>query len=188
MSRSFTYKDLHSALHKAVQKIQSYDGIPDDLFILKPKPSAWSADEVCRHLVRFNSLYIKQIDHAVQQLEKKPEAVGAFKTGFVQNLFIKFMEPPYKIKMNTLAPMHPAEFSLQPQEVRSQLARTNQELQGRILQYQASNLDLCRVKGRNPILKFLPMSVLDFILYLDAHQRRHFWQIEQTLKTLSPGD
>lgn len=185
MSRFYSYNDLHSALHKAGQRVQSFGDIPDDLFILKPEPSVWSADEVCRHLVRFNNLYLGQIDRAVQQLKKKPVANGVFKPGFVQNLLIKFLEPPYKIKINTLAPMYPVESSKQPQEVRNQLIQTVEGLQKRISEYQAINLDLRKVKGRNPVLKFLPMSVIDFILFLEAHQRRHFWQIEQTLYKLS---
>ncbi|MEX0647058.1 MAG: DinB family protein [Balneolaceae bacterium] len=182
----YSYEDLDHALQKAVQRINDFDEVPDDLFILKPAPNAWSADEVCRHLVRFNNLYIRQMDRAYESLESPgPASGGKFRTGYIQHLFIKFLEPPYKIRVKTLAPMYPVETDKTPYEVRNNLIATEKELQNRISEYHSSDLDLNRVKGRNPLLKFLPMSLIEFILYLEAHQRRHFWQIEQTLFKLS---
>lgn len=184
--KSYTYNDLQHLFDQSLQRLDEFERVPDDLFILKPDSGNWSADEVCQHLVRFNSLYIRQADRAVDSLTQFPEANGPFKPTLLAYLFARFLEPPYKLKINTLAPMYPYDtMNRNPQKVRKELHKIISTFSERVTEFQQKNLHLEKVKGRNPIAKFLPMSLIDFILVLDAHQRRHYWQIEQTLYKLS---
>lgn len=183
---SYTYNDIQSLLDQSIRRLDEFEEVPDDLFILKPDSGNWSADEVCQHLVRFNTLYIRQVDKAIDSISKLPEANGPFKPSLLPFLFSKFLEPPYTIKINTLAPMYPYDTkNRNPQKVRNELRSIITSFLERISGFQQKNLDLEKVKGHNPIARFIPMSIIDFILVLEAHQRRHFWQIEQTLFKLS---
>lgn len=183
---SYTYPGLIGILEKGSRRISEFDNVPDDLFVLKPDSATWSADEICQHLVRFNTLYIQQVDNAVKTISHPPTAEGPFTPTLIPYMFMKFLEPPYKMKMKTLAPMYPYDSeNTNPAGVRTELLDIISGIENRIRSFQEQQLHIGKIKGRNPVAKFLPMAVIDFILVLDAHQRRHFWQIEQTLFKLS---
>jgi hypothetical protein len=66
-------------------------------------------------------------------------------------------------------------------EIINNLLQTENELTGWILYFRKQQIDMNRTKGKNPLIKWLPMSIADLLLVLDAHQSRHIWQIETTL-------
>jgi len=72
-----------------------------------------------------------------------------------------------------------------PEKPINDLKKSNLEIQKRINLCKEEQLDLSRIKGKNPALQWVSMSLAEFLLVLEAHQRRHFWQIEQTLLKLS---
>lgn len=186
MNHTFTYEDLSALMDQAIERIESFKNVPDDLFLLKPDPGSWSADEICQHLIQFNKLYLNQIEKASGNSDLPVKNGNAFKPGLVSRVLIKVFEPPYKVKLNTLAPMYPFDTeNKQPKMVLDQLIETDIEFKNRIETFRNKKADLDRIKGTNPIARFLPMSITDYITVLDAHQRRHFWQIEKTLYKLS---
>lgn len=62
----------------------------------------------------------------------------------------------------------------------AQLLNTNRELLTLIDEFEFKRLDLNKIKFRHEIF-FIKMSLIEYILMLEAHQRRHLWQAEQTL-------
>ena len=97
------------------------------------------------------------------------------------------MEPPYKTRLRAPAKMRPKTESPEGDgdpigallaveaRTRDMLARAKEE-----------QWDLSRIKGKHPIIPLLPMSLIDLLVVIDVHRRRHFWQIEQTLPA-QPG-
>lgn len=72
----------------------------------------------------------------------------------------------------------------QPYQLLDELISFNTELIQLIEELTIQNLDLNRIKGRNKVFK-LKMTLTEFFLMLAAHQDRHIWQAEQTLKKIS---
>lgn len=159
--------------------------IPDDLFSLKPAPEKWSVAEICKHITEFNSLYISQMENALKAKAPKQTEGEKFKAGLFYRLFIRFLEPPYKIKISTIAPMYPSSKEIQKSEILNSLLETQNRLLQIVEEAEERLIDLNKAKGKNPVVNWIPMSISDLLLVLDAHQRRHVWQSEQTLKKLS---
>ncbi|WP_234567273.1 DinB family protein [Rhodohalobacter sp. 614A] len=186
MADAYSYLQLTDLFNKDLSRIDEFHAIPDDLISLKPDPTTWSASEVIQHVIKFNELYISQMDVAVDSNNMVKAQKELFKPRFVFRHAIRFFEPPYKVKVKTFAPMYPNNSgNKDPKQPIDELAEMNRNLIRRIETFRDEQLDLDRIKGKNPIIKWIPMSLSEFILLLEAHQRRHFWQIEQTLLKLS---
>ncbi len=186
MSFSYSYDELTELIRKDMDRIDDFREIPDDLITLKPDPSSWSTTEIIQHIKKFNNLYIQQIDNALEVSNPVRAQKDRFKPGFLFRQFIRFLNPPYKIKVKTVAPMYPEVLSVGDSKKHiERLTETNRYLFNKINDFKKQNLDLDRMKGKNPVINWVSMTLTDFILVLEAHQRRHFWQIEQTLLRLS---
>jgi hypothetical protein len=170
----------------ANKRIKAFHDIPDDLFTLKPDSKNWSAAEICSHITKFNTMYIDKIEIAADnhaQISRSTEPL--FRPGYFYRMYAKSMEPPYTVKLKTLRPFYPSTHELEKQDTISLLINTQQTLLDHSQQFKNNKLDLDITRGKNPLLQFLTMSITDFLVLLDAHQRRHFWQLEQTLLKLS---
>lgn len=186
MAHTYSYNELKDLIHSDLNRIQEFHSIPEDLISLKPDPSTWSASEVLKHLIKFNGLYMTQMDEALETNKLVKAQEEAFQPRFIFRQAIRFFEPPYKVKMKTVAPMYPNNSEdHDPKKPIDDLADINKNLINRIETFRDEKLDLDQIRGKNPLLKWVPMSLSEFILLLEAHQRRHFWQIEQILLKLS---
>jgi hypothetical protein len=186
MSKSYSYNDIVSEYNKALQRIDELTQAPEDLFLLKPDSNTWSANEIFRHLRRFNNLYIRSIDQIEKSKKSTTVAEPHFKPSLPAGLIIKIMEPPYKLKIPTLAPMYPkASAETGMQSTSADLRETNKMAIDMLDELKSNSADLGKIMGKHPVFKFLPMSLTDLFLVMAAHQRRHLWQAEQTLYRLS---
>lgn len=186
MAESYSYNQLSDIIQKDIKRIEEFEEIPDDLISLKPDPETWSASETLQHIIQFNEMYMKQMDYAVKSSDPVKARKELFKPRFIFRQAIRFFEPPYKVKMKTIAPMYPNNSeNKNPRQPIGDLAEINHHLITRIETFKNEQLDLDRIRGNNPLISWIKMSLSEFILLLEAHQRRHFWQIEQTLLKLS---
>lgn len=186
MANVYTYDQMSDLIKKDIDRIDDFYSIPKDLISLKPEPDSWSACEIIQHISKFNGLYMEQIDKAIQSGKNVKANGQQFKPRFIYRQFIRFLEPPYKIKTKTIAPMYPNDTSdVNPEKPINDLKESNLEINKRIESFRKQQLDMNKIKGKNPVLQWVPMSLAEFILILEAHQRRHFWQLEQTLVKLS---
>jgi hypothetical protein len=108
---------------------------------------------------------------------------GPFRPRWHFRRMAAFFEPPYKLKLKTLPVLKPGN----QEEVRETLGELA-DIQANVLyileQAGASRWNLKKIKAKNPMFRFLSMSLIEFLVIMEVHQRRHFWQIEQNLKAL----
>ena len=186
MGKTYTYSDIISEYSQALQRINELAAAPEDLFLLKPDPGNWSGGEIFRHLRRFNNLYLRKIEHLVRKQYHTHSEKLQFKPKWIPFLAIRFLEPPYKLKIPTLAPMYPKSSNVREMEtITEELRETNRMAVSLLEDLESSQADIDRIKGSHPVFKILPMTLTDLFLVMSAHQRRHFWQAEQTLYRLS---
>jgi hypothetical protein len=186
MGKSYSYENIISEYTKALQRIDELTQAPEDLFLLKPDSKTWSANEVFKHLRRFNNLYIRSIDQIEKCNKDKTVIRAQFKPSLPAIIVIKIMEPPYKLKIPTLAPMYPkASDETDMQSTSADLRETNNMAIEKLEELKSNAANLDTIMGRHPVFKFFPMSLTDLFLVMAAHQRRHLWQAEQTLYRLS---
>lgn len=187
MNKIYTYSDIISEYFEALQRIDQLTKAPEDLFLLKPDSSSWSANETFRHLRRFNNLYIRKIENILRNQNLSDVENGTkFKPKLISRLIIHIMEPPYKVKIPTLAPMYPkVAAGREMKTTTDELKESNDTILKILEELKVHQVNLDNLKGSHPVFKFLPMSLTDLFLVMSAHQRRHFWQAEQTLFRLS---
>jgi len=80
--------------------------------------------------------------------------------------------------------MYPSKNDTTPSNVVETLIETELQLLKLADHAEKGNWDLAEISGKNPLLTFVPMNLVEFLAVLLAHQRRHFWQIKQILDKL----
>jgi len=185
MKQTYAYNDLTKLFDQNIDRLKQFRDIPDDLLSLKPDSKSWSAGEIFQHLVKFNTIYLSLIRKAVSQSGTINAESDSFEPRFFVSLMIRFLRPPYKIKIGTIAPMYPVDSETDNyRRSLEELIDSNDTIINEINTFKSKQLDLNNIKGKNPVFKF-KMTVIEFLLMFEAHQERHFWQTEKTLKTLS---
>lgn len=185
MKETYNYDDLLKLFEQNIERMKEFRDIPDDLLPLKPDSKSWSAGEIFQHLVKFNDIYLSVIRKTVNQSDKNHAEPESFKPRFFVSLMIRFLRPPYKIKIGTIAPMYPVDSETDNyRRSLEELIESNKTVIDEIVSFKSQQLDLNSIRGKNPVFKF-KMTVIEFLLLFEAHQERHFWQTKKTLKTLS---
>ncbi|TVR17100.1 MAG: DinB family protein [Balneolaceae bacterium] len=181
MGKSYSYHDLRALFENSINQVEKLKTTPPEKLSYKPSEKGWCVGEIVQHLVRFNQLYLRFIGKALSKSDKPKVDQPSFSPRFLMNPFIRFLEPPYKLKIKTITQMKPLntgskDFSEDFDELISQ----NRELIQIIHDAKQTGLNLNGIKGKNSVFMFR-MTLTEFILFWDVHQRRHLWQAEQTL-------
>lgn len=185
MKNTYNYMDLSRLFEEGIQRAERFKSIPDNIMRLKPNPSSWSAGEIFEHIVRFNTIYLRAVERTLDASQPVITTHPDFSSRKLIGYFIKKTRPPYKIKIKTIAPMKPGNAGdVEHHEFLESLIDMNKKIISLLNDLSKRKLDLDRVKGKNPVFKF-KMTLTEFFLMLDAHQQRHFWQAENTLKNLT---
>lgn len=184
--KTITIDTLSEKFEGAKTIINEYGSLDSDTVIFKLNPETWSCVEVCQHLIRFNTLYREQMDAAVDDLGTIPVNGNSFSPKWTSRKIASFLEPPYKFGVKTLKPMFPSTVDLNPAETFHQLISMQDDIIKLLDQAKSERWNLDKISAPHPMIKIYTMSLTDFLIIIDAHQRRHFWQIEQIMKRM-PG-
>lgn len=182
--KTTTIDALSENFEGAKTVINEYGGLDYDTVIFKLNPETWSCVEVCQHLISFNKLYRDQMDEALSTLTTIPVNGNSISPGWISRKFASFLEPPYKFGVKTIKPMFPSTVDLKPAETFHHLIDIQTDIVKLLTQAKKERWNLDQVTATHPLIKFLTLSFTDFLILIDAHQRRHFWQIEQILKRM----
>ena len=173
--------DLNSILHDLEEsdlRARRIAGTLSDLQInWQPNERAWSIAQCLDHLGRGNTIYAAALHQAVQKARFAPlPRKGPLRPGWFSRLFIWSFEPPPRIKMRAPKKIVPGA-SHQREEVLQMFLRSQEDM--RSVLREGADLDLNRIRFRNPFIGFLRLSVGAGLLIIAAHNRRHLWQAEQ---------
>lgn len=178
---NFTISELEQKFKGASEQVKEYQQLPTDIMSLKPEPERWSIHEICQHLVVFGKLYLREMDAAITKAAPMPQKSGPFRPRWHFRKMAAFFEPPYKLKMKTLPVLKP----VLENEIEDTLDELD-DIQANVLyvldQAAENHWDLKKIKGKNPVYRFLSMNLIELLVNMETHQRRHFWQVEQNLK------
>jgi hypothetical protein len=136
----------------------------------------WSVAQCIDHLARTNDVYGAALTEAVQRavLRRPPMRRGPISPGWLARRFLRSIEPPAKRTFRA-PPIVLPEDTRDPELAWQGLLESHESL--RRLMADAADLDLNRIRFRNPFLRnWRLLTVGTGLLTLPAHERRHLWQ------------
>jgi DinB superfamily len=143
----------------------------------QPGEGSWSVAQCLTHLAQMNSVLTAAMGSGVRQAPtssvtpRKP-----IQPGWFGRWFINQMEGPPRRKLNTPKQGVPQPYKTGNEVLKAFIA-AHDEL--RSLIHEARDLDLNRIRFRNPFISLLRYSVGIGMLVIGAHDRRHLWQANQ---------
>lgn len=182
--KKITLSDLMDKFEGAKSVIHEYDNLNKDTVTFKLNPETWNCVEICQHLIQFNDMYLQEMDIGLKKMKTIPVNGNSFSPAWTARKLAGYFEPPYKFGIKTIKPMYPSNMDMDPAETFIRLIAYQDEIINRLKKAEEEHWNLDKIKGRHPLLKFFKMSFTDFLIMIDAHQRRHFWQFEQILKRM----
>jgi hypothetical protein len=143
------------------------------------EPTSWSVAQCFDHLAQTTNAFLPAISDAIARAPRLTTN-RALRTGTLTRLFIRNLEPPYRLRFKVLAPLVPRQCDFNTgwdafAESQIQLAKTIKS---------AAGFAVDRVKIESPVYARFSYNVYGALRMLAAHERRHLWQIEQILKEL----
>lgn len=147
--------------------------------------TGWSVAQCLDHLARSTALYAPALLEAVRKAKAKASSRRAgtpIQPPWLGRWFIRDLEPPPKRKFKSPKKARPATQQLNSANVLKAFLAAHDQV--RTVIEEARELDLNRIRFRNPFLRFLPWTIGTGLLILGAHDRRHLWQAEQVLKAM----
>jgi len=153
------------------------DGLSDKQANWQPRETAWSIAQCLDHLARGNVMYAKALRAALHESRaaRKPRREPV-RPGWLSAMFIRSLEPPPKRKMRAPKKIVPAS-SANKDEVLQAFLHSQEAMRSVI--WEGANLDLNRIRFRNPFVGFLRFTVGAGLMIIAAHDRRHLWQAQQ---------
>lgn len=183
----YTYSWFTNSFNQAIDRAEQLVlEVDEELFLQRPAPDKWSAAECLNHLTEFGNIYYNTINDGLEQAATNSAAPDqAFRARLLWQWIIRFFEPPYKIKLKTIPSFEPR----QQQEYSTEnVLKSFSSLQNRFVeqlkQSEQKGIDLDAQKVGNPVLSFIKMRLTECYAIAEAHQRRHLWQAEQTIRLL----
>lgn len=166
---------------QAAQRIAG--GLSDAQVNWQPHEAAWSVAQCLDHLGRANTVYAAALQQALKESRAAKEASPqTIRPGWFGRYVIRSFEPPPRRKLRAPKKIVPAS-RIGRREVLEAFLRSQEDMRAVIRE--AANLDLNRIRFRNPFIGFLRFTVGTGLLLITAHNRRHLWQAERVLE--SPG-
>ena len=141
--------------------------------------TSWSVVECLDHLTQTTNAFIPAIASAMASAPRLTTN-RALRTGTLTRLVLRNLEPPYRLRFKVLTPLIPRRRDYDSawgafEESQAQLAKTIRS---------AAGLAIDRVRIESPVYAPFRYNVYGALCMLAVHERRHLWQMEQTLKTL----
>jgi hypothetical protein len=141
--------------------------------------ASWSVTQCFDHLARTTNAFVPAIASAIARAPRLTRN-RALRTGALARLFIRNLEPPYRLRFKVPAPLVPSLHDFNSawgafQESQAQLVNTIRS---------AAGLAIDQVRVKSPVYARFSYNVYGALRMLTAHERRHLWQIEQILEAI----
>jgi len=154
-----------------------YNRCSREQVLWRPANGAWSIAECIEHVAMSISEYLKPMRAAIAKgcppaLEQNYPFVAG---GWFSNAFLKRIGPDVTSKFKAPGKIRP--LSLDPDKVFGDLRRGHGEIE--LLLAETAQLDLNRIRFRNPFIPVLRFTVATGFLVMAAHGRRHLLQAER---------
>lgn len=155
-----------------------------ELFTISPGPDRWCIAEIMLHLSRTAEVYTPVIKTAIETAPDSKKYYGEpFKIGFLMKKFVHIVSPENQKLTPTLPIFYPTKDGekFNKEAILKEFTDSQNLLIELVSKSKVEHLVLNKLKVRNPVYNAIRMDVNACLAILEAHQRRHFAQIEALL-------
>ncbi len=157
--------------------------VDETLFVSLPVDGGWSIGEVISHINKTTDLYLAQMEPGINQpTDNLPKGSGQYKLPWTMRKFLQAVSPDYKPKIKTFPIFFPDKKS---ELDRAKLVDHYNKNMDRFIavaeRAETEDLNLDKIKVRNPVFKILKMSLSACLAIHEAHTRRHLEQIKRLI-------
>jgi hypothetical protein len=142
---------------------------------------SWSVAECFDHLAQTARAFLPAISTAAAAAPGL-STNRSLQTGTVATLFIRHLEPPYRLRYKVLHQLAPQCKDKDFEAAYNGFVESQAQLSEAICS--AAGLAIDRVRIKSPVYGRISYNVYGAFRILAAHERRHLWQAEQILKAL----
>jgi hypothetical protein len=174
--------DLQNVLDACTAAEREAAALVDDLsheqFNWRPNNGlSWSIAQCIDHLARTNVTYSTALREAVDRtdLARCPRC-GPIQPGWFSRKFLSKVEPPVTVKVAAPKKVTPVP-ECGKAETLAAFVKSHDPI--RQLVRDTADVDLNRIRFKNPFFRFLPFTVGTGLLIINGHDRRHLWQIRR---------
>jgi len=152
-----------------------------------PAPKKWCIGEIVDHLLLAGRRYVEVLEAKLSnQPESQQKGSGPYTHPLLIRYFIKIVSPELKRNVPTIKPFEPHhDMNFDPETLIQEFEALNTRFLSLVDIADKHHLDLGAIKVGNPIIPFWKMSISGCLAINEAHQRRHFGQIERILEVKS---
>jgi hypothetical protein len=143
------------------------------------EPGSWCVAECLDHLTQTTCSFLPAISDAIAEAPKLITN-RRLRTGILPSLFIRNLNPPYRVRFKVLPQLTPR--NADSDTVWTGFVESQSQLLKTVLS--AAGLAIDKVRIQSPVYARISYNIYGAFRMLAAHQSRHFWQIGQILKAL----
>jgi hypothetical protein len=177
--------ELPSDLHTILDDLEKADadarrlmnGLTDAQANWQPDANRWSIAQCLDHMTRVNAIYVAALREASQRGRAEgTQRQGPILPGWFGRYFLRMAEPPPRTKFRAPKNIVPRPRGT-AEGVLQEFLRSQEDV--RQLVRESTDLDLNRIRFRNPVVRLFHFTVGTGLLVIAAHDRRHLWQAGQ---------
>lgn len=176
-------QQFEAAKDTAEQFILSVD---EAQFVQPPAEDRWCIAECYSHLINYGNLFIDNLTSSISRASVTASEVDQpFEPRWLARKITALLEPPYKFKLKTLKSMKPDPVSgYNRMELLDEYVNLQERLIAQLEQAYHNHIALDKAKMPHPLFSWIRLTLTECFAIIEAHQRRHQWQAEQTLQVL----
>jgi hypothetical protein len=174
-------EDLMADTRKLVLEAKKLENLPAESINRQPGPGKWSVAQILWHLNYYSNYYLPVIKQKLSENKRPPSR--DFSPGWLGNYFTNLMKPATTDTVTNK--MSTTKYAVPPAEVDAQkslqqfIADQHQLLD---LLNAARSANLNKIRVPISISKVLSLKLGDTFRFFVMHEKRHFIQINNTLK------
>lgn len=157
--------------------------VDDELFLSLPTNGGWCIGEVVSHINKTTDLYLRRMEPGIDSITSNlPKGTDSYSLPWTMRMFVKVVSPDYKPRVKTFSVFFPEKKAdLDRGKLVEHFNRNMDRFIAIVEKAKAEDLNLDMIKVRNPVAKFIKMSLSSCLAIHEAHTRRHLEQIKRLI-------
>jgi hypothetical protein len=157
--------------------------VSDEQGARRPRAGSWSIAECLDHLATANRVYVRAMQESAARARMRGSPRrGPAIPGWIGRWFVNYLEPPPRWWSMRRAPRSIRPGAAGLKEALASFLASQGDVRAFLRAH--ADLDLARVRFRNPFIRGVRFSLATGLHVIAAHERRHLWQARRVRQAI----